>query len=113
MGNTSELYNLTWILPVDSGFYYKLRLHFCNIIPQYTKRGQVVSRIFIYNQRAEDEADLFHWTQSSGYPVFTDYVVFVNDPDGCRSKQDLWLAIHPNIQASERHGDGMVWKYSS
>ncbi|XP_024977853.1 receptor-like protein kinase FERONIA [Cynara cardunculus var. scolymus] len=108
MGNMSDNYNLTWILPVDSGFYYKLRLHFCNIIPQYTKRGQVVFRIFINNQTAEDEADLFHWTQGSGYAVFKDYVVFVNDPDGRQSKQDLWIAMHPNSRASERHGDGYL-----
>ncbi|KAI3760860.1 hypothetical protein L1987_51260 [Smallanthus sonchifolius] len=96
MGKLSDKYNLTWILPVDSGFYYMLRLHFCNIIPQYTNRGQVVFKIFINNQTAEVEADLFYWTQGSGYPVFKDYIVFVSDPDGRRSKQDLWVALHPN-----------------
>ncbi|KAK9067162.1 hypothetical protein SSX86_014487 [Deinandra increscens subsp. villosa] len=96
MGNQSDKYNLTWILPVDSGFYYKLRLHFCNIIPQYTKRGQAVFTIFINNQTAEKEIDLFYLTQGTGYPVFKDYVVFVHDPDGSRRKQDMWVAMHPN-----------------
>ncbi|KAJ0712309.1 putative protein kinase RLK-Pelle-CrRLK1L-1 family [Helianthus annuus] len=76
MGKQSDKYNLTWILRVDSGFYYKIRLHFCNIIPQYTKIGQL--------------------TQGSGYPVIKDYIVFVNDPDRNRGKQDLWVAMHPN-----------------
>ncbi|KAM0033451.1 putative protein kinase RLK-Pelle-CrRLK1L-1 family [Helianthus debilis subsp. tardiflorus] len=40
MGKLSDKYNLTWKLPVDSEFYYMLRLHFCNIIPQYTKPGK-------------------------------------------------------------------------
>ncbi|KAF5791923.1 putative protein kinase RLK-Pelle-CrRLK1L-1 family [Helianthus annuus] len=96
MGKQSDRYNLTWLLSVDSGFYYKLRLHFCNIIPQYTKTGQVVFKIFINNQTADEEIDLFQLTQGSGYPVIKDYIVFVNDPDRNRGKQDLWVAMHPN-----------------
>ncbi|KAI3676448.1 hypothetical protein L1987_86057 [Smallanthus sonchifolius] len=82
MGKLSDTYNLTWILPVDSGFYYMIRLHFCNIIPQYNKSGKVVFRIFINNQTAEEKADPFNWTEGSGYPVFKDYIVFVKDTDG-------------------------------
>ncbi|GKA77237.1 receptor-like protein kinase FERONIA [Tanacetum coccineum] len=96
MGPLAKRYNLTWILPVDSGFYYMIRLHFCNIIRQYSKRNDVIFMIFINNQTAEEEADLFYWTKGSGYPVFKDYVLFVNNPDGHRSKQDLWLAMHPS-----------------
>ncbi|KAM0039815.1 putative protein kinase RLK-Pelle-CrRLK1L-1 family [Helianthus debilis subsp. tardiflorus] len=96
MGKLSDKYNLTWLLPVDSGFYYMLRLHFCNIIPQYTKKGQVVFKIFINNRTADEEVDLFYMTQGSGYPVFLDYVVFVNNTGGHRGKLDLWLAMHPN-----------------
>ncbi|KAL7606495.1 hypothetical protein Lser_V15G20366 [Lactuca serriola] len=107
MGKLSMSYNLTWLLPVDSGFYYMLRLHFCNIIPQYTFKGQMIFKIFINNQTAEDEADLFLWTQGSGYPIFRDYIVFVSDPDGQRSKQDLWLALHPNDESQE-YRDGFL-----
>ncbi|GKA36822.1 receptor-like protein kinase FERONIA [Tanacetum coccineum] len=107
MGNQSDLYNLTWILPVDSGFYYMLRLHFCNIIPQYTKLGQMVFTIFINNQTAEEEADLFLWTKGTGYPTYKDYVVFVSSPDSRKSKQDLWLALHPYYYTNE-YGDGYL-----
>ncbi|KAI3777027.1 hypothetical protein L1987_46820 [Smallanthus sonchifolius] len=103
MDNMADMYNLTWILPVDSGFYYMLRLHFCNIIPQYTGKNNVVFRIFINNQTVEQEADLFYWTQGSGYPIFKDYIVFVNDPDGRRSKQDLWVAMHPNPKFKSKY----------
>ncbi|KAJ0846372.1 putative protein kinase RLK-Pelle-CrRLK1L-1 family [Helianthus annuus] len=107
MGNQSDKYNLTWIFPVDSGFYYMLRLHFCNIIPQYTEKGDVRFRIFINNQTAEQYADVFRWTQGSGYPVYKDYIVFVNDTDGHRSIQDLWLAMHPN-PSHEESGDAYL-----
>ncbi|GKF41611.1 receptor-like protein kinase FERONIA, partial [Tanacetum coccineum] len=107
MGPQADSYNLTWILPVDSGFYYMLRLHFCSIIPQYTKRGQTVFKIFINKQTAEEEADLFYWTEGSGYAVFRDYAVLVNDPDGQKSKQDLWLELHPNSK-SEKYRDGFL-----
>ncbi|KAJ0694539.1 putative protein kinase RLK-Pelle-CrRLK1L-1 family [Helianthus annuus] len=101
MGNQSDKYNLTWILPVDSGYYYLLRLHFCNIIQQYTKLGQAVFTVFINNQTAEKEVDLFYWTNGSGFPAFMDYVIFVNNSGGHRSKQDLWLALHPNSNTDE------------
>ncbi|PWA56808.1 protein kinase domain-containing protein [Artemisia annua] len=76
MGNQSDLYNLTWILPM-------------------------VFTILINNQTAEEEADLFRWTSGTGYPIYKDYVVFVNSPSGDRSKQDLWLEMHPNSQSEE------------
>ncbi|PWA38666.1 Concanavalin A-like lectin/glucanase, subgroup [Artemisia annua] len=96
MGNQSDLYNLTWILPVDSGYFYMLRLHFCNIISLYTKPRQTIFTVFINNKTAEEEADLFQWTKGTGYPIYKDYVVFVNSPDGRKTKQDLWLALHPS-----------------
>ncbi|GJW77878.1 receptor-like protein kinase FERONIA [Tanacetum coccineum] len=106
MGNQSHKFNLSWILPVDSGFYYMLRLHFCNIILEYTNKRQPIFTIFINNQTAEEETDLFYWTQGSGYPVYKDYVMFVNDPDGHKSKQDLWLAMHPKF--SSEYDDGYL-----
>ena len=85
----SRYYNLTWRCPVDSGFYYKLRLHFCNIIPQYKKIGDVMFMILMNNLMAEEQADLFHWTQGSRYAVFKDYGVFMTDAYGHGGKQDL------------------------
>ncbi|CAH1420937.1 unnamed protein product [Lactuca virosa] len=107
MGNLLKYYNLTWLLPVDSGFNYMLRLHFCNIISNYTTKGQMIFKIFINNQTAENEADLFEWTQGSGYPVYKDYGVYANDLDGQGSKQDLWLALRPN-EESEKYDDGFL-----
>ncbi|XP_023748132.1 receptor-like protein kinase FERONIA [Lactuca sativa] len=101
MGASSVKRNLTWQLPVDSGFYYNLRLHFCNIIPDYTRKYAVIFKIFISNQTAEEYADLFYWTKGTGFPVFKDYGVFVYDFDGSGRKRDLWLAMGPNGYSQE------------
>nr|GEZ06990.1 receptor-like protein kinase FERONIA [Tanacetum cinerariifolium] len=103
MGKLADIYNLTWILPVDSGFYYMLRLHFCSIIPEYTKKNELIFTVFVNNQTAEQDVDLFQWTQGRGYPVYKDYVVFVNPPNGRKRKQDLWLALHPSPQTNRYH----------
>ncbi|CAH1420973.1 unnamed protein product [Lactuca virosa] len=108
MGKLSKRYNLTWLLPVDSGFYYMLRLHFCSIILEYTRKDAVIFKIFINNQTAEDSADLFYWTQGTGFPVFKDYVVYVFDSDGSGRKQDLWLAMAPDVEYSEEYSDAFL-----
>ncbi|KAL4581970.1 hypothetical protein LXL04_006504 [Taraxacum kok-saghyz] len=91
---------LTWLLPVDSGFYYVIRLHFCSIIKQYTSKGEAIFKIFINNQTAEEYADLFDWTPGSGYAVFKDYCLFVGDSGNQGSKPDLSLDLHPNDQSN-------------
>ncbi|CAH1421170.1 unnamed protein product [Lactuca virosa] len=79
MGASSENRNLTWQLPVDSGFYYNLRLHFCNIIPQYRRKSALIFKIFISNQ-----------TAIAG------------------RKRDLWLAMGPNRDDSEEYYDAFL-----
>lgn len=54
-------YRLTWEFPVDLGFYYFVRLHFCEIQPEMNATGTRVFTIFIANQIAEERADVFMW----------------------------------------------------
>ncbi|WOH09763.1 hypothetical protein DCAR_0729222 [Daucus carota subsp. sativus] len=90
--------NLTWAFPVDSGFYYLLRLHFCELVMLINGPHLRVFNIFINNQTAEKHADVFYWTGGRGIPVYKDYVAYVSDNlDGSNSKTDLWLALHPSI----------------
>lgn len=108
MGKNGLNYNLTWIFPVDSGFYYLLRLHFCEIQLEVTAPNQRVFWIFINNQTAEEDADVIQWGGGVGYPVKKDYIVRVQDPDGRRGKQDLWLAMHPNERFRPMYADALL-----
>ena len=55
---TVMTFNLTWELPVDSGFTYMLRLHFCELDPVINKAGERKFFIYIQDQVAEREADV-------------------------------------------------------
>ncbi|KAJ9173156.1 hypothetical protein P3X46_016320 [Hevea brasiliensis] len=99
-------YNLTWFFPVDSGFNYLVRLHFCENEVDITGENQRVFSIFINHMTAETEADVMVWSGGSDIPVYRDYVVWV--PEGRQSKQDLWLALHPSLNSKPRYADAIL-----
>ncbi|XP_022735657.1 receptor-like protein kinase FERONIA [Durio zibethinus] len=109
MGQTNEInknYNLSWFFPVDTGFKYLVRLHFCEIVPGMTLENQRVFFIFINNQTAENQADVMVWSKGHGIPVYRDYVVMI--PLQTVGKQDLWLELHPNIQVKPEYYDAIL-----
>ncbi|KDP24661.1 hypothetical protein JCGZ_26520 [Jatropha curcas] len=92
--NVNINYNLTWLFPVDTGFNYLVRLHFCETRLEVTGEFQLIFSIFINNQTVVAQADVILWSGGNGFPVYKDYVVWV--PAGVPRKQDLWLALHPS-----------------
>ncbi|PHU27490.1 hypothetical protein BC332_05822 [Capsicum chinense] len=90
--------SLDWIFPLDSGFYYLFRLHFCEIQLEFTKINQRVFDIFIGNQMADRQFDVIEWSRGWRIPVYRDYAVYVRDPDGRRSKQNMSLELRPNME---------------
>jgi hypothetical protein len=88
------LSNLTWRLPVDSGFNFLVRLHFCEISPQITKAIERPFIIYIDNKTAEENADVILWSGRGETPVYKDYVVRIQDK-GVHDKIDLLVALHP------------------
>ncbi|XP_073044918.1 receptor-like protein kinase FERONIA [Primulina eburnea] len=92
-GNTSV--SLEWAFPVDSGFNYLLRLHFCEIQQEVTKQNQRVFTISINNETVEIQADIISWTGGNDIPIFMDYVAWVPD-DGRRGMKDLRLSLTPD-----------------
>ncbi|KAB1211562.1 Receptor-like protein kinase FERONIA [Morella rubra] len=97
MGTNSAInlsYNLTWEFPVDSGFTYLIRLHFCEFQPEITDVSQRVFLIFIANETAERAADVILWSGGNGKPTFRDYAVSMLGKE--TKKKSLFLALGAN-----------------
>ncbi|WCJ25563.1 Malectin/receptor-like protein kinase family protein [Euphorbia peplus] len=98
MGNNPIVnlkYNLTWLFSVDPGFNYLVRLHFCQIGVEVNALTRVIFSIFINNQMAEEQTDVFYLTGGRYVPMYKDYVVLI--PKGIL-KEDLWIAVHPSTK---------------
>ncbi|GMI65160.1 FERONIA [Hibiscus trionum] len=81
----------TWLLPIDSGFYYLVRLHFCEISTDIKRVGQRVFHVYIKDQTAEAQADIFNWTQGIGVPVYRDYIVNFSESTTRRTNLSLYI----------------------
>lgn len=101
----NQNFNLTWLFTVDSGFYYLVRLHFCEVEQNITKMNQIVFDIFINNQTAFPAADVIAWAHGNGIPIHEDYVVYV--PAGA-PQQDFWLALGVNKAAKPQYYDAFL-----
>ncbi|KAG2307513.1 hypothetical protein Bca52824_027261 [Brassica carinata] len=86
-------FNLTWLFPVDAGFLYLVRLHFCETLLEVNERGQRVFTIFIMNQIAKLEMDVIQLSGGSRIPIYLDFSVYVGSESGPRP--DLRLDLHP------------------
>ncbi|PON39472.1 Mitogen-activated protein kinase kinase kinase [Trema orientale] len=97
-GNKSEVrsYNLTWQFPVDSGFSYMLRLHFCEIIQEFTKTGDRVFLIYIANYQAESTFDIIGLSGGQYTPYFQDYMVLMFGSRADQKKVNLSVALQAN-----------------
>ncbi|KAB2022405.1 hypothetical protein ES319_D07G208200v1 [Gossypium barbadense] len=91
----NENYQLTWEFPVDSGFNYFVRLHFCEFQIEITKEGDRVFEILLANLIAETRADVITWSSGNGIPVYRDYVVSIGKK-GNQKQQNLSITLHPS-----------------
>ncbi|KAJ0100560.1 hypothetical protein Patl1_21679 [Pistacia atlantica] len=92
--NVNQNYRLTWEFPVDSGFAYFVRLHFCEVQIEITDNSRRRFEIYIANQTAETRADIFEWSGGNGIPVYSQYAVMMA-AKGDEKKQNLSIALHP------------------
>ncbi|XP_024018147.1 LOW QUALITY PROTEIN: receptor-like protein kinase FERONIA [Morus notabilis] len=82
MGNNrtyNNLRNITWKLPVDSRFYYLVRLHFCEFEDTYQKPEDRMFRIYLDNRTADPAFSVIVWTGGNAIPMYRDFVVNIWD----------------------------------
>nr|XP_007151355.1 hypothetical protein PHAVU_004G039500g [Phaseolus vulgaris]ESW23349.1 hypothetical protein PHAVU_004G039500g [Phaseolus vulgaris] len=107
---TKRSLKLTWDFPVDSGFYYLVRLHFCELDQNI---GDRVFCIYIGSDLAEDHADVMRWSnQRKGLAVQRNFVVLIPQKDS-QEKVNLSLQLHPYLNSSNPCLNGLeIFKIS-
>ncbi|XP_021297723.1 receptor-like protein kinase FERONIA [Herrania umbratica] len=93
----NENYRLTWQFPVDSGFTYLVRLHFCEFQSEIIVPGDRVFEIYINDVMVESQADVVSWADGTGVPVIQNYVVMIGSgaKAGNQKRTNLSIALHP------------------
>uniref|UniRef100_A0A1J3K6D7 Putative receptor-like protein kinase n=1 Tax=Noccaea caerulescens TaxID=107243 RepID=A0A1J3K6D7_NOCCA len=104
MSNTEVLekrFNISWRFEVDPNFDYLVRLHFCELVVD--KQNQRIFRIYINNQTAAGNFDIFAHAGGKNKAIYQDYF------DPVSSKNDvLWIQLGPDTSAGASGTDALL-----
>lgn len=107
----NAVFNITWIFPIDLGFTYFVRLHFCELY--VNTMGNRVFNIYVNNQTAETGVDIIQLTGQADYAMYRDYIVKMET-----GASKLWLQIGPAPASVATIRDAIlngieIWKLNS
>ncbi|XP_030485191.2 receptor-like protein kinase FERONIA [Cannabis sativa] len=96
-------YNLTWYFPLDSAFYYLVRLHFCSILNEITRENQIVFNIYMNRMIAHTQMDVIHFTGGSKIPKYIDYIIYIE-----KDSDSLLLELQPSFEINPENYNAML-----
>lgn len=101
--NLNEKINLTWLLAVDAGFTYLVRLHFCEWI--YTLSNQRVFNIYVNNQTAEQSFDVIGSGSTVGTAMYRDYASTLPAQSG---DSNFWVSLQPDVSTKPQYYNSLL-----
>ncbi|KAF3794359.1 Receptor-like protein kinase FERONIA [Nymphaea thermarum] len=106
-------YNLTWVIQIDNGFRYLIRLHFCEIQLEIDKQNQRVFNVYVNNMTAESGFDVIAVAQTkvqaplyTGVAVHKDYMIIM--PLTTDKQSDLRIELHPDMRFRPQIADAIL-----
>ncbi|KAL3523549.1 hypothetical protein ACH5RR_016383 [Cinchona calisaya] len=88
----NQMYNFTWKMPIELGFGYLIRLHFCKLDGRMVESEEREFSVLIDNHIAETRGDIIRWSGGHGIPVYRDYMVEMESNKG-NSRSDLLIVL--------------------
>ncbi|XP_058187700.1 receptor-like protein kinase FERONIA [Rhododendron vialii] len=88
-------FNFTWKFPVDLGFRYLLRLHFCEFEYEIEESDDKKFSIFVNEHVADAKADVIKWSGGNRVAVYRDYVVMM-EGDRMEGKHNFFITFFPH-----------------
>ncbi|KAF7129394.1 hypothetical protein RHSIM_Rhsim10G0052500 [Rhododendron simsii] len=100
-------FNFTWKFPIDLGFRYLLRLHFCEFEYEREESDHTKFSIFVNEHVADAKADVIKWGGGNRVAVYRDYVVMM-EGDRMEGKHNLLITYFPHNNEWIEHIDAVL-----